>query len=327
MVWSGRPGRRVVALAALLAVPGLVYPLWRASLPTNETLATPPTPAYRPAKGGELRVMTLNLAHGRGLAAHQLLLGRSAIAANLSHVAALLAGADVELVALQEADGPSVWSGHFDQVESLRQAAGFAHAYRGTHVTGVWPWRVDYGTALLARVPLTAPRTAAFDEAVWDTKGWVSATLAPPSLGGAPVEVVSLHLDFASAEVRARQVQQLIAALGGERRAMIVLGDLNCTWDELGCAPALAAGLDLSTWEPAGGTPTFPVDAAVRRIDWIFTSPHFTVVEQQTLSAPVSDHRAVVARLRWRGGRPGPDHPRDASRLSPMNKRSSASSR
>ena len=69
--------------------------------------------------GGDftLRVMTLNLAHGRGEAFHQLFQKSTTIIQNLDEISAMLKREQADVVALQEADAPSFWSGNFHHVD------------------------------------------------------------------------------------------------------------------------------------------------------------------------------------------------------------------
>ena len=69
-----------------------------------------------------LRLLTLNVAHGRKLATHQALLSPMTVRRNLEEIASLLRESRADVVALQEADGPSAWSGNFDHVETLTAA-------------------------------------------------------------------------------------------------------------------------------------------------------------------------------------------------------------
>jgi len=57
-----------------------------------------------------LKVMTLNIAHGRSTGFHQLLQSRSTVVRNLDHIRAVLSREKPDLLGLQEADGPSFWS-------------------------------------------------------------------------------------------------------------------------------------------------------------------------------------------------------------------------
>ena len=58
-----------------------------------------------------IRLMSLNIAHARSKARHQSLLSEPAIRRNLALIADLIGRESPHVVALQEADGPSSWSG------------------------------------------------------------------------------------------------------------------------------------------------------------------------------------------------------------------------
>jgi hypothetical protein len=71
-----------------------------------------------------LRVATLNLAHGRKDSFNQLFVWESTFKENLNDVAEVLTRHRPHVVALQEADAVSRWSGSFDHVAYLA-AAGY----------------------------------------------------------------------------------------------------------------------------------------------------------------------------------------------------------
>ena len=72
-----------------------------------------------------LRLMSLNIAHARRKAQHQSLLKDTTIRRNLELIAGVLERERPDVVALQEADGPSFWSGGFDHVTALAEPGGF----------------------------------------------------------------------------------------------------------------------------------------------------------------------------------------------------------
>lgn len=232
-----------------------------------------------------MRVMTFNIAHGRATGFHQALLPAHRIRANLSAIAD--ACAEVDVVALQEVDGPSLWSGRFDHVRHLAERGGFADAFRGSHVRRLG---LDYGTALLSRRPLADPSSVTFAPSFpTPRKGFVVASV---DLDGAPVDVVSLHLDFARAAVRARQLAQLAATLKARARPAIVMGDFNSPEPD-------AALLGLTAYRPdAPDLATFPKFRS--RLDWILISRDLDFAGHRVLPAGLSDHQAVVAEVRRR---------------------------
>jgi endonuclease/exonuclease/phosphatase family metal-dependent hydrolase len=258
-------------------------------------------PAGLPASGDTLRLMSLNIAHARRKAQHQSLLKDSTIRRNLELIAGVLEREKPHVVALQEADGPSFWSGGFDHVEALAGLAGFPHAFRGEHNREVLS-RLDlsYGTALLSHLPLAATRSHAFLQNWRDTKGFVAATVAPEALDGEPVDVVSIHLDFLADRVRRRQVEQLIERFREHDGHLVVMGDFNCAWSER------RRSLDLLLHElklrpcRESGAATYPAWRPLVQLDWILVSEGLEFATYDTLDDRVSDHLGVVAEVHRR---------------------------
>mgnify|MGYP003574523634 FL=1 len=107
-----------------------------------------------------LRIMTVNIAHGRGESFHQLLQRTKTTLTNLDSIAALLRCSGADIVALQEADGPSFWSGNFNHVDYLSDNGAFSQSVQGMHVNGLG---LSYGTALMANLALRDPKAITFD--------------------------------------------------------------------------------------------------------------------------------------------------------------------
>ncbi|MCA9544840.1 MAG: endonuclease/exonuclease/phosphatase family protein [Myxococcales bacterium] len=251
-------------------------------------------PRHLDGPPGRLRVMTLNLAHGRSDGFHQVLQSKQRIVTNLSRVARVIDREAPDVVALQEADGPSLWSGQFDHVRFVAAETGFADYVRGEHVVGL---RTRYGTALMSRVGLTDARSITFRPSPPTlSKGFVLATVPVPGKPGVAVDVVSVHLDFARQGVRRRQVQELVNTLVERPNPRLILGDFNATWGGEETLQALVDGLELVAWQPdAGDQATFPFNG--KRLDWILASPRLSFLDYRVLDDTVSDHRPVVALL------------------------------
>lgn len=245
-----------------------------------------------------LTVMTLNLAHGRSDGFHQALQRRRTIEANLSRVAQVLARERPQVVALQEADGPSLWSGGFDHVRFVAEAAGLPHYVRGSHMVAPM---TRYGTAVLSALPTRdAPVSVTFQPSPPTmAKGFVLVTVPMPGHADLLIDVVSVHLDFARATVRQRQVQEIISLLSNRPYPRIILGDFNTDYASESTLPTLIHALDLQAWQPKENQdPTFPFTG--KRLDWILTSPSLVFEDHRVLPDTLSDHRAVWARLKLR---------------------------
>lgn len=242
-----------------------------------------------------MKVLTLNIAHGRKDRLHQVFQKRSTIESHLDEIAQVLRRERPHVVALQEADGPSLWSGRFDHVRYLADAAEFPHAVRGDHVKGM---RVAYGTALLSQFPLSKPLVRKFRRSPPTMrKGFVVSTIHWPARPELILDVVSVHLDFARRKVRRQQAEALIETLAARNDPIVILGDLNC--DHVGRDPTvrmLIDRLNLSAYRPeAYDLITFPPRR--RRLDWILVSPELRFVGYRTLPDVVSDHLGVLAEL------------------------------
>jgi endonuclease/exonuclease/phosphatase family metal-dependent hydrolase len=282
------PGQRF-----LERVKAAAWPL--ASGPTTPELALPPK------KEDHLRLVTLNLAHGRNRG-HQALQARARLERNLGSVADMLAAAGADVVALQEADGPSAWSGNFDHVETLSRLSGIGHFFGGHHSHTAWerfrlPLR--YGTALLSRFPLHSAESHRFSDSWRDTKGFVVGTVRIPHWDDLELDMVSLHLDFLVPRVRRRQVSRLIDTLHRRGHPVVLLGDLNCTWHQQPeIIDLLTRELRLHAHQPDAHTPTYPAYRPLRRLDWILISHELEFGDtHQSLPHRVSDHLPVVADL------------------------------
>jgi len=253
-----------------------------------------------------LRLLTLNLAHGRGTTWHQWLLDESAFDANLDRVAAMLQQLQPDVVALQEADTAADWSGGFDHVMKLAQTGNLRGAYAGVHSDREFlGYRLQYGTALLSKYLLFDTSSHAFGTSWRDTKGFVIATLQPDGWPD-PVDVISVHLDFLDDETRRGQIEQMATAVAERPREhpLVVMGDLNCTWHgSESCVGYLAKRFGLRPYQPELTQPSFPSENPVDRIDWILISEQLDFLDHQVVGEALSDHLPVFALIAPRSTR------------------------
>ena len=109
-----------------------------------------------------LRLVTFNIAHGRGLTPIQGLTSSRKLRFNLRRIAGLLVTLGADLVALQEVDECSVWAGSFDHLDYLRAHAGFPHAAFGINNRRSGLVNLCYGNAILSRFPIAETETIVF---------------------------------------------------------------------------------------------------------------------------------------------------------------------
>ena len=246
-----------------------------------------------------LKVMTLNLAHGRKDGLNQLLKSAGSIRRNLGEIATVLDDRGADIVALQEADAPSFWSGGFDHVALLAEQAGYPF-YENSHQANSWFF--SYGTALLSRANLSGVMHHTFRPSPPTmNKGYTLGQLAwqPGTAEPVLVDIVSVHIDFSRKSVREQQSAELSETLAGRGNPIIIMGDFNSDWsaDEQ-VVRALAERADLHVYRPE--SEDLATYANTKRYDWILISRQLEFVSFEVLPDILSDHSAVVAEIRMR---------------------------
>ena len=250
---------------------------------------------------GTLKVLTLNVAHGRKDGFNQLFLSEMTIQQNLSDISMLLKRTDADIVALQEADGPSRWSGKFDHVAALAEQTGYPWYSRASHARS---WLFDYGTALLSRVNFTQTLSHTFSPSPPTVnKGFLLGQIAwQPTGFEVPVivDIVSVHLDFSRSSVRQQQIAEMTEILANRKNPIIMLGDFNSDWfSENSVIYELARQCRLHVYQPlANDLGTYSSNG--RRLDWILLSTDLEFKSYTVLPNVVSDHYAVFAEVALR---------------------------
>jgi endonuclease/exonuclease/phosphatase family metal-dependent hydrolase len=244
----------------------------------------------------DLTVMTLNMAHGRGNSFHQLLQRTDTTLDNLDAITVMLNREQPDVLALQEADGPSFWSGNFNHITYLAERSAYSWAVNGRQVEAIG---LAYGTALLSSIELQQPQAITFDPSLsMLRKGFVVSSIDWPGHPTVQVDVVSVHLDFSSESTRRQQARALIAEMQGRGRPMIVMGDFNTDWGHKDSTVRLiTAELGLNAYNPESqGLETFPWSG--KRLDWILLSGELQFSSYRVVADVLSDHRGVVAEVR-----------------------------
>ncbi|MFC1688045.1 endonuclease/exonuclease/phosphatase family protein [Pseudomonadota bacterium] len=246
-----------------------------------------------------LRVVTLNMAHGRKDGKNQMFLNGETIRANLVELGQLLDRADAHVIALQEADAESAWSGKFNHVEFLAENTAYGCSFHGVHASNKM---YDFGTALLSRYEFKGAFAHSFvPSRPTTTKGFSLAALDwnPGGVLAEPVSIkfASVHLDFSRRSVRRSQIDEMTRLLSGIEGPMVVMGDFNTDWQTKDSSlKYLAEQSGLSVFSPhAEGLSTYGDKGA--RLDWVLISGELEFSDYAVFPDVVSDHYAVVAEI------------------------------
>lgn len=248
-----------------------------------------------------LRLVTFNIAHGRGLTPIQGFTSARKLRLNLRKISALLERLAPDVVALQEVDECSRWSGSFDHLDYLRVHGGFLHSVFGLNNQRKGFFNLSYGNALLSRHEIKHAATVVFGRSAVGEKGFLFTEL---DVAGLCVPVVNLHLHFGSRAQRLRQIDRLLAWLRDQHRLRargwavgpIICGDFNTpgTGDDA-TASLLSHLADYGDYalHPLSG-PTFPSPLPRRALDFVFLPTGCRLVSCEVVRAMLSDHRPVV---------------------------------
>jgi len=246
-----------------------------------------------------LRVVTLNVAHGRKDGKNQMLLKGETIRKNLVELGGLLDRANAHVIALQEADAESAWSGKFNHVDYLAEHTIYGCNFQGIHASSRM---YDFGTALLSPYPFQGSFAHSFvPSRPTTTKGFSVAALNwnPDGRLAEPVRIkfVSVHLDFSRRSVRRSQIDEMVRVLSGIEGPMVVMGDFNTDWQTKDSSlQYLALEMGLSVYAPhAEGLSTYGEKGA--RLDWILISDELEFSAYAVFPDVVSDHFAVMAEI------------------------------
>jgi len=253
-----------------------------------------------------LRLVTFNIAHGRGLRPIQGLQSRRSMQAHLRRLASLIVRLDADIVALQEIDQHSSWAGSFDHLAYLRDHTCYPHALHGitTHRTGLIKLR--YGNAFLSRHPLEEGEAIAFGNRTVGEKGFLFAEITVAKLR---LPLINLHLHFRSRTARLAQISEIFRYLQKRHNTRapfwsvppLICGDFNASGrtedapNELIKQLSCFGPYDL---QPRSGR-SFPSPLPARLLDFFLVPPSLHVTRCEVVRSWLSDHRPVLIELEW----------------------------
>lgn len=247
-----------------------------------------------------LSVLTLNLAHGRKDAFNQMLQKTSTTRRNLEEIADFLSNSGADLIALQEADAPSRWSGKFNHVDFISEKSPYPCRIHAHHAHKAM---YDFGTALLSRVPYVEKLAHTFAPSPPTTnKGFVMGKVRWNPGGrlaeAITVSVISVHLDFSRKKVREAQTEEMRAMLPDISTPVIILGDFNTDWDsDDSSLKSIVNTGNLKVYQPEA-TDLGTYKNGKHRLDWILISKDLEFVSYNVPQVVLSDHQPVQASVR-----------------------------
>ncbi|MCB9643154.1 MAG: endonuclease/exonuclease/phosphatase family protein [Myxococcales bacterium] len=259
-------------------------------IPTR--VAVQPLKLTRQRPKGTLRILTLNLAHGRKRSLHQYLLRKKTFMKNLQDVATVVRREQPDIAAFQEADAPSNWSGKFHHVDYLAEQAGYPYSVLGEHVKKMG---LRYGTGFISRTPLANNISHIFKPSFpMPGKGFVIVTLTWPEIPSLKVDLISLHLDPLRNSMQRSQLQEIVEIVRTRKNPVIIMGDFNNEWfKESSPLRSFVRVLNLEAYQPFNPY-LFTFPRFKKRFDWVFVPKGFRFVSYRVFKDALSDHYGIV---------------------------------
>ncbi len=255
-----------------------------------------------------MRLLTLNIAHGRGLSLYQGFHSLKNIHRNLDRISHLLRRLRPDIVALQEVDERSHWNKHVNLLDQIQEGASYSHGFMGVHNRRSGRKQLAYGNAILSHHPIHSSESIPFGMKNLGEKGYIFAEV---EFGDDVVSLVNLHLDFKSRRVRTEQVEQIIDYLdaralresGSRPIAPIICGDFNTSSKRQ--RDAVQHLLDHVRRHTnyqlyPQKAPTFPAHFPKWGLDFVLVPAAYEVLSCRVVRCYVSDHRPVLLQLRKR---------------------------
>lgn len=204
--------------------------------------------------------------------------------ANLDSIAKMLTAFDV--VALQEADGGSIRTGHLNQVQYLAEMSGFPYWYQQLNRNlGRF---AQHSNGLLSRIK---PESIADHKLPGRLPGRGAIVMHYGS-EAEPLVFVVLHLSLG----RRAQLDQLayIKELIADYKHVVIMGDLNSCAEKILHLSPLS---DVKLQCPEGSYNTYPSWRPVSHLDHILVSPSLRIKRAEVISYALSDHLPVAVEI------------------------------
>lgn len=258
-----------------------------------------------PVQTREIKLMTFNIAHGRGLSLYQGFSSAAGISKNLDRIAHIIREQQPDVVALQEIDASSHWNGHINLLDYLQSATDYPVSIHGIHNRRDGRKPLAYGNAFLSKFPVKDWKVEPFGPKQLGEKGFLEACF---EVEGTEVDIINLHLDFRSRRTRLRQVDKLLASMHQRSLAdpyhlpPIICGDFNTS--SRSSRDALHQLIERSASEEAYNyypkkERTFPAHFPSRGLDFILLASPFEAQNTEVIKSFASDHLPVLSQITY----------------------------
>ncbi len=238
-----------------------------------------------------LRIMSFNISSGLTID------GRL----DLELTASVIEEAEVDIVGLQEVEQNfSERSSFMDQVKwlakRLKMYAAFGPNLTAHPADARWPMQA-YGNAVLSRHPIKSYRNHLLEKLGTgpesEQRGLIEATIA---VNGKSIAFYNTHLSLKKKQLE-HNIEELLKIIRHQELPAILTGDFNAEPDSQHMQ-RVEEELDNVFGSAAAHPETYKKQGDHgQKIDFIFYSRHWQVLEAETIDTEASDHRPILAVL------------------------------
>jgi len=287
------------------------------------------TATSAPAFDDRLKIVTFNIAHGRGTADGNWSEPSQPKFDRIQAIAKQLNTINADVVVLNEVDFSSTWSGHQNQAEAIAKAAGYPHRVEQRNLDFRFLYgSFKFGNAILSRYPIVNAKVVNFPpENAWESwlVGCKRGAIATVRLAeNQLIRIAAVHLEHRSESTRVAGAEKIIELLDptGEN-VLIAAGDFNSTPTGFPQSSQTSDGdnalqrlIDCDAFfccpadPPSSEQLTFSTMSPKSVIDWILVSkkppadqsidPPNSFVSYEAIPTDLSDHRPIVAEITLR---------------------------
>ncbi|MCD8481729.1 MAG: endonuclease/exonuclease/phosphatase family protein [Verrucomicrobia bacterium] len=147
----------------------------------------------------QLKILTFNIAHGRGRSVYQGFSSRKQLLLNLSGIAQLILDSGADIVALQEVDRDSSWNKRLNLLDLIANETPLAHSVLGVNTLRSGRFQLEYGNALLTRFRVSHWENHRFGVRMVGEKGFLYCEVLLDD--GWQLPIINLHLTQVPAAV------------------------------------------------------------------------------------------------------------------------------
>lgn len=244
--------------------------VFRYSTPDEEKITEEKTTEPGVIKGDQVKIMTYNIRHGRGLDGKY----------DLQRIADIIHKSEAHIIGLNEVDHLMSRTRFQNQVKIIAEELGMYYIFGPALRSGIG----SYGNAILSRFPLQSTRNHILPAKEGNEKrGLLEAKVMLPDWG--PVYIFSTHLSLDPFE-REEQLSWVDSYLEELKLPFILMGDFNSLPENsLNLKPVFK------------GIESYPADQPREEIDLFFSNLNFKLIDSYAIKSQASDHLPVVMEI------------------------------